>query len=347
MKKTTIILVAFALALGLSLPLSAAGTEIIGAGATFPLPVYTKMFSSYNKEFGVKVNYQGVGSGTGIKQLLEKVTDFGGTDAYMSDKDIAAAPAKIVHIPTCLGAVVVTYNLPGNPAIKLSQKVLADIFLGNVTKWNDPAIAKLNPGVKLPKMDILIVHRSDKSGTTQNFTGFLAQIDKGWADEVGSGKTVEWPAGLGAPKNAGVAGLIKQTPGSIGYVELAYAIENDMPVAALENKSGKFVLPTVKSTSLAIPSDVPADTRTYISDTPTPDGYPIAALTWIILYKEQKYGGRSLEQAKALLDLLWWVTHDGQVHTTALNYAPLSDDMVKKVETILKSVTYDGKPILK
>lgn len=347
MKKTTIMFVAFALVLGLSLPLSAAGTEIIGAGATFPLPVYTKMFSSYNKEFGVKVNYQGVGSGTGIKQLLEKVTDFGGTDAYMSDKDIAAAPAKIVHIPTCLGAVVVTYNLPGNPAIKISQDVLADIFLAKITKWNDPAIVKLNPGAKLSKMDILIIHRSDSSGTTQNFTGFLAQIDKEWADKVGFGKTVEWPAGLGAPKNAGVAGLIKQTPGSIGYVELAYALENDMPVAALENKSGKFVIPTVKSTSLAIPSDVPADTRTYISDTSAPEGYPIAALTWIILYKEQKYDRRSFEQAKALLDLLWWMTHDGQVHTTAMKYSPLSDDMVKKVEVILKSVTYDGKPILK
>ncbi len=347
MKKTTMILMVFALTLGLSLPLTAAGTEIIGAGATFPLPVYTKMFSAYNKEFGVKVNYQGVGSGTGIKQLLKKVTEFGGTDAYMSDKDIAAAPAKIVHIPTCLGAVVVTYNLPGNPTIKLSQEVLADIFLANITKWNDPAIAKLNPKANLPKTDILIVHRSDKSGTTKNFTGYLTQIDKEWADEVGSGKTVEWPAGLGAPKNAGVAGLIKQTPGSIGYVELAYALENDMPVAALENKSGKFILPTVKSTSLAIPSDIPADTRTYISDTAAPDGYPIAALTWIILYKEQNYKGRSFEQAKALLDLLWWVSHDGQVHTTALNYAPLSDDMVKKVEAILKSVTYGGKPILK
>jgi len=336
-----------AVALGLSLPLSAASTEIIGAGATFPLPVYTKMFSAYYKEFGIKVNYQGVGSGTGIKQLIQKITEFGGTDAYMTDKEILAAPADIVHIPTCLGAVVVTYNLPGNPKLKLSREVLADIFMANITTWDDPAIAKLNPGVKLSKLNILIVYRSDKSGTTKNFTGFLAQIDKEWKDEVGTGKTVDWPAGLGAPKNAGVAGLIKQTPGSIGYVELAYALESDMPVAMLENKSGNFILPTVKSTSLAIADDIPADTKKYISNTDAPNGYPIAALTWIIIYKEQNYSGRSYEQAKALMDLLWWVTHNGQVHTKAVNYAPLSDDLQKKVEKILRSVTYDGKPILK
>lgn len=347
MKKILLLVVASALIMSCSREITSTEKEIIGAGATFPLPVYTKMFDAYYKEFEVKVNYQGVGSGTGIKQLLAKVTEFGGTDAFMTDEDIAAAPGEIVHIPTCLGAVVVTYNLPGSPELKISQEVLADIFLSNTTKWNDPAIAKLNPGVKLPNMDILIVHRSDASGTSKNFTGYLELIDEEWARKVGSGKTVDWPAGLGAPKNAGVAGLIQQTPGSIGYVELAYALENDMPVAKLENKSGNYILPTIESTSLAIPSNITADTRTYIADTDAPEGYPIAALTWIILYKEQNYDGRTLEDAQALLDLLTWVISDGQVHTTAVDYAPLSSDLAKKSEKILKSVTYNGKPVLK
>lgn len=347
MKKVFALVAASALIMSCSHPITPAEEEIIGAGATFPLPVYAKMFDFYHKEFGVKVNYQGVGSGTGIKQLLAKVTDFGGTDAFMTDKDIAAAPGDIVHIPTCLGAVVVIYNLDGNPQLKLSQEILADIFLTNITKWNDPKIAGLNPGVKLPNRNIIIIYRSDKSGTTKNFTGFLKRIDKDWAEEVGSDKTVEWPGGLGAPKNAGVAGLIQQTPGSIGYVELAYALENDMPVAMIENKSGNFILPTVKSTSLAAPSSIPDDTRLYISNTDAKDGYPIAAVTWIIFYKEQNYNGRTFEDAKALVDLLWWVIHEGQVHTTAVKYAPLSDDLVKKAEKILKSVTYDDKQILK
>jgi phosphate transport system substrate-binding protein len=347
MKKVLALIMALALIVAFSFPAVAAEKEIIGAGATFPLPVYTKMFDSYYKEFGIKVNYQGVGSGTGIKQLLAKVTEFGGTDAFMTDEDIAAAPGEIVHIPTCLGAVVVTYNLPGNPTLNISQELLADIFLANVKKWNDPAIAKLNPGVELPNRDIIIIHRSDKSGTSKNFTGYLTMIDEEWAEKVGSGKTVDWPAGLGAPKNAGVAGLIQQTPGSIGYVELAYAFENDMPVAKLENKSGNYILPTIESTSLAIPNNIPADTRTYIADTDAPEGYPIAALTWIILYKEQNYDGRSLKDAQALLDLLMWVISDGQVHTTAVDYAPLSSDLAKKSEKILKSVTYNGKPVLK
>jgi phosphate transport system substrate-binding protein len=196
-------------------------------------------------------------------------------------------------------------------------------------------------------MDIVIVHRSDKSGTTKNFTGFLTEVDKEWADKVGSDKAVEWPVGLGAPKNAGVAQMIQKVPGAIGYVELAYAIENGMPVAKIENKSGNFIMPTIDSTSLAAPSEIPDDTRMYISNTDAPNGYPIAAMTWIILYKEQNYDGRKMEDAKALVDLLWWVTHEGQVHTKAVKYAPLSDTLVKKVENILKSVTYDGKAVMK
>jgi phosphate transport system substrate-binding protein len=330
-----------------SIPVFAAESGIIGAGATFPYPLYSKMFDAYNQEYGIKVNYQGIGSSGGIKELTNKTVDFAGTDAFMTDGEMKKASGAVVHVPTCIGSVVLTYNLKGVADLSLSQSVLADIFLGKITRWNDPKIVKLNSKAKLPDLPIAVIHRSDGSGTTSIFTDFLAIVSPAWKSKVGAGKTVNWPAGLGAAKNSGVAGMVQKVPGSIGYVELAYAIENKMPVALIENKSGKFIKPTVESTSLAAKGEIPADTRVSLNNTSDPKGYPIAGFTWIVLYKEQNYNGRTLDQAKSVVALISWMTHEGQKFTSPLLYAPLPSEVVKKAEKLLKSVTYNGKPVSK
>jgi phosphate transport system substrate-binding protein len=325
----------------------AANMELLGAGATFPLPLYTKMFDTYNQKTGVKVNYQGVGSGAGITQLTNKTVDFGATDAFMTDDEMKKAGADILHIPVALGAVVLTYNLPGSPKLKLSSNVIADIFLGKITQWNDSKIAADNPGASLPDMNITVVHRSDGSGTTFIFTDYLSKISPEWKSGPGTGKSLNWPTGLGAKGNPGVAGLIKQLPGSFGYVELIYAMQNNMPVASVKNKSGVYVEPTIKSTSAAANVSMPADTRASITDTTAKNGYPISGFTWIIIYKDQKYGNKDKEKADATLKLLWWMTHEGQSLAEPLQYAPLPKDAVAKAETILKSAVYGNAKILK
>jgi len=325
----------------------AANMELLGAGATFPLPLYTKMFDTYNQKTGVKVNYQGVGSGAGITQLTNKTVDFGATDAFMTDDEMKKAGADVLHIPVALGAVVLTYNLPGSPKLKLSSNVIADIFLGKITQWNDSKIAADNPGASLPDMNITVVHRSDGSGTTFIFTDYLSKISPEWKSGPGTGKSLNWPTGLGAKGNPGVAGLIKQLPGSFGYVELIYAMQNNMPVASVKNKSGVYVEPTIKSTSAAANVSMPADTRASITDTTAKNGYPISGFTWIIIYKDQKYGNKDKEKADATLKLLWWMTHEGQSLAEPLQYAPLPKDAVAKAETILKSAVYGNAKILK
>jgi phosphate transport system substrate-binding protein len=330
-----------------SLPAFSAQKEIIAAGATFPYPLYSKMFDAYNKEYGMKVNYQGIGSSGGIKELTNKTVDFAGTDAFMTDAEINKAGAPIVHVPTCIGSVVLTYNIKGVTALSLSQSVLADIFLGKISKWNDPRIVKLNPKAKLPDLPIAVIHRSDGSGTTSIFTDFLAIVSPEWKSKVGAGKTVNWPAGLGAAKNSGVAGMVQKVPGSIGYVELAYAMENKMPVALIENKSGKFIKPTLESTSLAAMGTIPDDTRVSLNNTSDPKGYPIAGFTWVVLYKDQNYSGRTMDQAKSVVTLISWMTHEGQKFTSPLLYAPLPNEVVKKAEKLLKSITHNGKPVSK
>ncbi|MBN2223361.1 MAG: phosphate ABC transporter substrate-binding protein PstS [Deltaproteobacteria bacterium] len=347
MKRFLTLLAAAVLVIGIAAAGIAGETKILGAGATFPQPLYSKMFDVYNKQFKVRVNYQGVGSGAGIEQLTKKTVDFGATDAPMKDKDLAKAPAPIAHVPICLGAVVVTYNLPGDPQLKLSRTVLTDVFLGKITKWNDKAIAALNPGVALPSLPITIVHRSDGSGTTSIFTDYLAKISPEWKEKVGAGKEVNWPVGLGAKGNPGVAGQVKNVPGSIGYVELIYALENDMPTAMLENKSGKYITATLETTKLSADVAIPDDTRMSLTDTDAKEGYPITGLTWLILYKEQNYDGRTKDEAKALVDLMWWMTHEGQAQCEPLHYAPIPKAAVEKTEKILKSITYGGKPIRK
>lgn len=320
--------------------------ELLGAGATFPYPLYSKMFDAYYKEYAVKVNYQAIGSGGGIRQLINKTVDFGATDAFMSEEALKKADGSILHIPTCLGAVIVTYNLPGNPKLKLTPDIIADIFLGKITNWNDTRIKEINPAIPLPAMHIVVVHRSDGSGTTFIFSDFLSKVSRQWKKKIGAGKSLNWLMGLGAKGNAGVAGLIKQIPGSIGYVELVYALQNNMPVSAVKNKSGNFITPSMAAVSRAADVDLPGHTRVSITDTDAKDGYPISSFTWLILYQEQDYKGRSKERAAELMKLLWWVIHDGQDYAEPLHYATLPKEAVKKAEKILQSVVYGGDKML-
>jgi len=320
--------------------------DLLGGGATFPYPLYSKMFYVYWKATGIKVNYQPIGSGGGQRQIITRTVDFGGSDAFMSDDALAKAPAEILHIPTCLGAVVVTYHLPGRPELKFTRSLIADIFLGKITRWNDKRIGEINPDIKLPEMDILVVHRSDGSGTTFVFTDYLSKVNEEWDTRVGRGKAVNWPTGVGAKGNPGVTGLIKHLPGAIGYVELGYALLERMPVALLQNRAGRFIRPNSASTSVAANIPLPVDTRISLTDTLSPDGYPVSSFTWILAYKEQAYRKRSMEKAKELAKLLWWMTHEGQQYAESLYYAPLPDEAVRKAEELIKSISYDGKPIL-
>jgi len=318
---------------------------LLGAGATFPYPFYSKMFDAYYHKTGIKVNYQAIGSGGGIRQLLSKTVDFGGTDAFMKDADLAKADGKILHVPTCMGAVTITYNLKGLPALKFTPDIIAGIFLGDIVKWNDAKIQSVNSGVSLPDEKIVVAHRSDGSGTTAIFSGYLSKVSQQWKSKVGAGKSLNWPVGLGGKGNPGVAAIVKQTPGAVGYVELIYAIQNKMPIGDVRNKSGNFVTPSIEGVSLAANVELPADTRIAITDTGASKGYPISGFTWLIFYKEQNYGGRSLDRVKELLKLLWYVEHEGQQYAKPLHYAPLPAAAVKKGETIINSVTFDGKPV--
>jgi phosphate transport system substrate-binding protein len=319
---------------------------ILGAGATFPYPLYSKMFDVYHTANGTKVNYQSIGSGGGIKQLQEKTVDFGASDAPMNDEQMSKSPAPIVHVPICMGAVVITYNLPDlTDTIKFSPDVVADIYLGKITKWNDKRISKLNPKVKLPDLAIAVIHRSDGSGTSYVFTDYLSKVSKEWNDKVGKKTSVDWPAGLGAKGNEGVTGLVKQTPGGIGYVELVYAVKNNLPVGQLQNKAGNYVPATLESVTAAAKVDLPADMRVSITNTDAADGYPISSFTYVLVYADQSYNGRDEAKAKDLIKLVNWMIHDGQQYTQPLNYAPLAADVVKHAEDILKSVKFGDKPV--
>ncbi len=321
--------------------------ELVGAGATFPEPLYQKMFDVYYNQSGVKINYQGIGSGGGIQQFTQRTVDFAGSDAYLKDAQMAPLGGTVLHIPTCLGAVVVTYNIPGNPFLKMTPDVVADIFLGRIKQWNDGRLAALNPGVALPALAISVVHRSDGSGTTFAFTDYLSKVSPEWRLRVGASTAVKWPVGIGGKGNPGVAQLVKQTQGGVGYVELAYAEKNRMPYGIIRNKSGVFVKPSILSVSAAGNTEIPADTRATISDTAAKDGYPISAFTWILVYPEQNYGGRAQAKAKAMAKLLWWMTHEGQMYCKDLLYAPLPKAMVGKAEALIRSIRFNGQGLVK
>jgi phosphate transport system substrate-binding protein len=278
---------------------------------------------------------------------MNKTVDFGASDAFLSDTDISKMPAPVVEFPTCLGAVVLTYNLPDNPELKFTPEIISGIFLRTITKWNDKKIAAENPGVKLPDMDISVAHRTDGSGTTFIFTDYLSKISDDWKTKIGKGKSVNWPEGeLGGKGNEGVSAMVKQTPGTIGYVELAYAMQNKMSIAQVKNAAGNYIVPSIESTSLCANGDIPADTRISITNSNVDKGYPISSFTWIILYKEQNYGNRNKDKATNLVKELWWMIHEGQAQTGPLNYAPLPAKAVAAAEAVLKSVTYGGQPIL-
>jgi phosphate transport system substrate-binding protein len=321
--------------------------SLTAAGATFPLPYYNLVFKSYTETKGTLVTYGGIGSGGGIRSLTDKVVDFGATDAYLEDKQMSEMPATIVHIPTCLGAVVIAYNLPGVDELKLSNGLLEKIFLGEITKWNDPQIAANNAGVKLPAKDILFVHRSDGSGTTHIFSDYMSKISTKWAEKLGTGKSLNWPVGMGAKGNPGVVGTISQTEGAIGYVGSEFAFAQKIQMAQVQNSQGEYVLPTIASVSAAAKGNIPDDTRIMLTNSADPESYPISGFTWIILYKEQSYNGRSLTQAEETVKLLdWLVSAEAQAEAANVNYAPLTEDAAAKAKAILRTITYDGKAIL-
>ena len=315
-----------------------AATLVNGAGATFPYPLYSKWFSEYAKiDPSVKFNYQSIGSGGGIKQITAQTVDFGATDKFLTDAELKAAPGKLLHIPTVLGAVVVTYNLPGvATGLKLSSEVVADIFLGKVTKWNDPRIAADNPGIKLPAQPIIVVHRSDGSGTTSIFTDYLSSVSPQWAAKVGKGASVKWPVGLGGKGNEGVAGQIKTIKNAVGYVELAYAVENKLTFASIKNKSGAFVAPSIASTTAAAAAakNIPADFRVSLVNQPGKNAYPIVGLTWLLAYERQK----DPVKGKKLVEFLNWSLRKGQKMAAPLLYAPLPQEVVKNVEKSIQRI---------
>ncbi|MBN2224420.1 MAG: phosphate ABC transporter substrate-binding protein PstS [Deltaproteobacteria bacterium] len=340
-KKILIPVVLLIAALLIAVPFFTRNEQLLGAGATFPHPLYSGMFSAYYRLTGVRINYEGIGSGGGIQQLLKKSIDFGGTEMPIEDE----SAGNIVHIPIAVGGVAVTYNLPENPPMRFSRSLITDIFLGRVTTWKDPAVVRDNPGVRLPDLPIIVVYRSDGSGTNALFTGYLSLVDPHFEKIVGTGLSVTWPVGVGAKGNAGVAGLVKNISGSIGYLELAYALTARLPVAAIENESGVFVEPTLASTEICADVPIPDDTRIVLVNTDEPSGYPISGFTWLILFGDLGEGGMSQKQARALVDLIWWMTHDGQRFCAPLQYAPLPADVVGKAERIIESITYEGRPV--
>jgi phosphate transport system substrate-binding protein len=302
---------------------------INGAGATFPYPIYSKWFDEYVKvDPSVRFNYQSIGSGGGQKQILAQTVDFGASDGPMSDDNLAKAPGKLVHIPTVAGADVVAYNLTGNPALKFDADTIAGIFLGQIKKWNDPKIAALNLGVTLPDQEIVVVHRSDGSGTTYIWTDYLSKVSPEWKTKVGTNTSVNWPTGIGGKGNEGVAGQIKQTPGAVGYVELIYAVQNKMSYAEIKNAAGEFVKPTLESVTAALATaDIPDDFRFSMTNAPGKDAYPIAGATWLLVYQQQKDAAKG----KKLVEFLKWSVTDGEKMAKELQYAPLPESVQQRV----------------
>ena len=320
--------------------------ELSGAGATFPLPFYNVVFEQFGQINGDQVAYGGIGSGGGVRNLRDKIVDFAGSDAYLSDKEMAEM-APVVHIPTCMGAVVVAYNLDGVDELKLTGELVADIFAGEVKMWNDARLAELNPDAKLPNEPIIPVYRSDGSGTTFVFTDYLTKVSPMWASKYGVGKSVNFPSGQAAKGNPGVAGVIKQTKNTIGYVGSEYAFAQKIPYASIQNQRGEFVLPSSATISAAASGDIPADTRCSITNSDAAGAYPISTFTWMIIYKEQNYSDRTKEQAIATLDLLKYILSDeAQNITSEVHYAPLPAKAKELSMTNLKAVTYDGVSIM-
>lgn len=318
--------------------------SLTAAGATFPLPFYNVAIKKYNTDTGQSIAYGGVGSGGGIRSLKDMVVDFGATDAFLNEDTESEMPAEIVHIPTCIGAVVIAYNLTGVEGLKLSNVNLQDIFMGEITNWSDLRIAATNPGLTLPDMPVTVVQRSDGSGTTYIFSDFMSKISKEWADKVGKGKSLKWPVGIGAKGNPGVAGTIKMTEGAVGYIGSEFAFAQKIPFAEVENSAGNYILPTLESISAAAKGEIPVDTKVMLTCSSDPGAYPISGFTWIILYKEQDYNNRSLKEAEETVKFLrWLIDKEAQALAQQVNYAPLPDATVEQARKILGSVVFKGQ----
>ncbi|SRR5581483_5199840 len=321
--------------------------ELTGAGATFPYPLYSKMFSEYDKICGVKVNYQSIGSGGGIRQLQEQTVDFGASDGIMDDKQKSQAKGgAVLHVPTVAGAEAIVFNLPGikRSQLKLTPDVLAEIYLKKINNWNDPKIKAINPGLKLPDLAIAVVHRSDGSGTTFIFTNYLSKVSAEWKDKVGFATSVNWPGDVGGKGNEGVANSVKQIPGAIGYVELAFALQNKMDWAQLQNKAKKFLDPTLEGASAAADvASLPDDMEIVITDSATASAYPISGFTWLLIYENQTDAAK----ADAVAQLANWMLTDGQKYASALDYAPLKGAAQKKALALVKKIKVNGALVLK
>jgi len=349
MRRIHTLVLAAAAALAAAGPLAAQNIRITGAGATFPYPIYSKWVLEYTSlHNNIQINYAAIGSGGGIRQFSDHTVAFGATDGPMTDSMIGAVNGNVIHIPTVLGSVVPTYNIPGvTQQLKFTGDLLAGIFLGQITNWNDSRIAAVNPGVSLPNQDIVVVHRSDGSGTTYIWTDYLSKVNSEWSRRVGKATSVNWPVGLGGQGNPGVAATVSRTPGAIGYVELIYAIQNRIPYGTVRNRSGNFIQASLASTTAAAAgamASIGADTdfRISITDPDGADAYPIASFTWLLLPKQMS----DPVTARPLLEFVWWATHDGQRFTEALDYASLPAPVVRLIEARLKSITLNGTPVL-
>ncbi len=321
--------------------------SLTGAGATFPYPLYSKWIAEYGKAHpNVQINYQSIGSGGGVKQIIKRTVDFGASDPPMSDEDLAKAAGPIIHIPTTIGAVVVVYNLPGFAGeLRLDQETMTGIFLGEIRNWNDPRLAALNPAAALPDRPLAVVHRSDGSGTTAVFTEYLSNVSPAWKERVGAGKSVQWPTGLGAKGNEGVTGQVRSSPGAVGYVERAYAEQTGLPYATLRNRAGHFVRPTVRSVTAAAAAAVaamPDDLRVSIVDAEGADAYPISSFTYILVPEDVP----DARKGEALARFLWWAVHEGQGFAADLYYAPLPAEMMPQIEARLRMIKAAGRVVL-
>lgn len=320
--------------------------SISGAGATFPAPFYTEVAKQYSYTAGMYVSYGGIGSGAGQRNLAQRTVDFGGTDEFLDDEKIAKMmPAPILHVPTCIGGIVMAYNLEGIDSLNLTSEIISKIYTGEITRWTDPLIAAVNPGTKLPDLPVIPVYRTDGSGTTFNFSSYMSMTDATWKDKLGAAKTLDIKVGNAAKGNPGVAGVISSTPGAVGYIGSEYSLALKLPAARLRNASGRFIEATMESISLSGQvDDFPDDTRIMLANPANPDAYPISTMTWLIVYKEQAYGGRSLERAKALQQFLFYIVGDnGKDAALKTHYAPLPPIARKKAEAVIAGMTYNGR----
>ncbi len=325
---------------------SGTAVTLVGAGASFPFPLYSKWAQVYEQQRGVRINYQSIGSGGGIRQFIARTVDFGASDGPMTDAQMAQAGGTVLHVPTVAGAIVPVYNLDGvGRGLNVTPDILAGIFLGEITRWDDPRLTQANPSATLPAAELVVVHRSDGSGTTAILTNYLSKVSAVWKSRVGEGTSVHWPTGLGGKGNEGVAQLVERTPNAIGYVELAYAITSKMTFGNVRNQAGRFITPSLESTTAAVEGAldmVPADFRVFITNPPGADAYPIAGFTWILIRQEQA----DAQKGQALAEFLWWATHDGQQSAAPLLYAPLPPRLVSRLEAALRRITAGGRRVL-